>query len=185
MLPDLVTVAELAAFSQLEIAPGDLSAQIKVSTASGLVRDYLQQDITYSADDVVVLDPNTYAQVVLPELPVIGVSLVECLQGGVWETVDPKWYRVSLRAGTVSGIVGEGYTWPLDEGTWRITYTHGWQETPWGLKAVVLGVAGRDYASSIGIDQERIGGYNVSYSADGLTPIEESALDRYRVARVS
>lgn len=184
-LPDLATVEQLAAFSQLQIQPDDTSAQIKLSAASGMVRDFLQQEITAVSGDVVVLDPNEDGSVYLPELPVKQVSLLEIDTGAGFTPVDPVYFRVSNRTGQVFGIWGRGITWPLDPGTWRVTYDHGFDEVPIGLVGVVLGVAGRDYASSIGIDQERIGGYQVNYSADGFNPLELETLNRYRIARVA
>lgn len=183
----LATVAQLRAFLNEGTTPvdADPAATLMLQIASGMVRDYLQQNITQVVDDVVLLDPiNGY--LLLPELPVTAVSLVETFDGTAWSTVDPSSYSVSKRLGMIGAL--PGFTlWPVLPESWRVTYTHGYAVVPDSILGAVLGVAGRGYASPLSIDSERIGGYQVKYAmeSDGFSAIEKVGLNRYLVARVS
>jgi hypothetical protein len=184
---NLATVAQLAAFTQETIADTDAGAQLMLTVASGMVRDYLQQTITAVTGDVLLTEflPGT-ATVLLPEWPITAVSLVEMFDGLAWSTVAPTSYAVSRRIGALVGRDGL-ITWPTDYETLRITYDHGFALVPDSLVGVCLGVAGRAYTSPISIDLERIGAYQVKYTIEreGFSPLELIALNRYREARVA
>jgi hypothetical protein len=194
-LADLATVAQLAAFIQEDIAPDDAGAALMLSVASGMVRDYLQQTITAVADDVLLTEPMSAASLValLPERPVTAVTLLETFDytTGLWTVADPATYAVSLRLGTISVRTDASYacwpSWPTDPESWRVTYSHGFAEVPDSLVGVVLGVAGRNYSSPIGVDLERLGTYQVKYAIEsgGFSKLELIALDRYAEARVA
>lgn len=178
---------DLGAYLKQTIADDDATALLYLETASDVVRDYLQQQIDYVPDDVVILDPEADGTVFLPELPVVSVSKVETFDGGVWADADPATYTVSNRTGVVTARRGYGTLWPRGAGSWRITYTHGFAEVPGSLKSATLGVAARAYATEVGVDSERIGGYQVKYAIEsaGFSPVELAALNRFRVARVA
>ena len=182
----LATVDQLGAFLQQPLAGDDPSATLYLSIASGMVRDFLQRELTAVADDVVVLDPINGC-LLLPELPITAVSLVETFDGSAWSTADPATYTVSLHTGIITALPRLDSPWPYGPGTWRVTYSHGFAAVPDSIVGVVLGVAARAYTSPAGVDSERIGGYNVKYSmeADGFTGIEKRALARYVNPRVA
>lgn len=183
----LATVQQLAAFLQTTIDDTDASATLYLQIASDMVRDYLQQQLDFTADDPFLADPIGGAYVVLPELPVTDVSLVEVFADAAWSTVDPVNYTVSKRLGIVAGRPGCGVFWPSDPESWRVTYSHGFADIPESIVGAVLGVAARAYATPVGVDSERIGGYNVKYAmqASGFSPIEQAGLNRYLVPRVA
>lgn len=184
----LASVAQLGAFLKTTFAGDDPAAAIYLQIASGMVRDFLQQKITASVGDVIVVDSIDGMYALLPELPVTAVSLVESFDGTVWSTVDPSMYTVSLSTGIVTATPLTGTLWPSVPASWRITYSHGFTAVPDALMGVTLGVAARGYASEPGIDLERIGGYQVKYAtveADGFSPIELKALARYIVPRIA
>ncbi len=190
MSTPLATVDQLAAYLQQPLAAGDPSATLLLDIASGMVRDELQQDLDYVAADVQTLDPINGRVVVLPQMPVAAVSLVEYLDAtqtpAVWVTADPSLYTVSLRTGIVAAQPYTGTPWPVDPGSWRVTYDHGFVTIPDGLAGVCLGVAARTYSSPAGVELERIGGYQVKYAmqADGFSPLEKAVLGRYRLGRI-
>jgi hypothetical protein len=173
------TPAQLGAFLQQPIADTDLSALLMLEIASGMVVKYLDQQISFQAGDIAELDPAS-SKVILPEMPVLGVSLVEYFDGTSWVTAAPNTYKVSLRLGTVTGLGGLGTRWPADPGSWRVTYDHGYSPVPFGIVGAVLGAAARAYSTPAGIDMERIGGYQVKYTmeAEGFTAIEKIGLGR-------
>lgn len=178
----LATVDQLGAYLQQAFAPGDQSALLVLQIASSIIRDYLQQEITPVAGDVVVLDPIN-SEGFLPELPVTAVTLFETYdrQTATWSTADPTTYGVSTRLGIVTAFGDAGIAWPADAATWRVTYDHGYATVPDGLMGVCVSLAARIYVTEDGIDLERIGGYQVKYQsdADGFSPLQMKVLGRY------
>lgn len=192
----LATPSDLAVYTQLPIDDSDASALALLDMASDQVRDYLQQQIDYVVDDVVTLDPvltSTTALVILPEMPVSSVSLVEySLDGGTtWATAQknsyntPGDYIVSREQGIVQSVMFPSITWPRDPDSWRITYTHGFQVLPNTIKMIVLEQAGQQYATPVGIDQERTGMRQVKYAPRPLSEVQMKALSRYKYPRVA
>lgn len=183
----LATPAQLGAYLQQPIANNDATALLMLDIASGMVRDFLHLDLDYVVDDVVVLDPIEGAYVLLPELPISNVSKLEIFDGTSWVVLDPAKYTVSTHDGMIAGKPGTGTTFPFEPQTWRVTYTHGYQEMPKTIMGVALGVAARFYAAPAGVESESIGGYSVRYgtAADGFTPIEKIALRRYINPRIA
>ena len=186
----LATPAQLGAFMQQPIDSADPTALLLLDIASGMVRDFLQLELSAVVDDVALLDPvngSNGAFLFLPELPVTAVTLLETFDGTVWTTADPATYTVSKRLGIISALPYTGVTWPYLPETWRVTYDHGYAVIPDTIVGKVVGVAARAYASPAGVDMERIGGYQVKYSMEtgGFTPSEEKALARYVNPRIA
>jgi hypothetical protein len=183
----LATVAQLAAYLQQPLADSDTSAQLMLMIASGMVRDFLEQELSPVTNEVVLLDPINSYYVLLPELPVTSVTLLETFDGTVWTTQPTTVYTVSKRLGMIAAVPLTGVTWPYNPESWRVTYSHGFASIPDSLVGVVLGVAARTYATPAGAESERIGGYQVKYQmqADGFSPLEKAALSRYVVARIA
>lgn len=187
----LATVDQLAAYLQQPFSPTDPAGLLVLTIASAVIRDYLQSTITAVVNDVVVVDPINGEYAFLPELPVTAVSLVEVLDDsvfpGMWSTVSPLNYTVSLAQGIVKAQPYTSQTWSSDPGTWRITYNHGFTEVPDGLMSVCVSLAAKIYVTEDGIDSERIGGYQVKYQSDpdGFSPMQKKILGRYIQPRVS
>ena len=186
----LATPAQLGAFMQQPLADTDATALLLLDIASGMVRDFLQQQLDAVAGDVVLLDP-VGTTIFLPEMPVTAVTLVETFNNsvvpGVWSTADPLTYTISKRLGIIAALPYTGVTWPSGPESWRVTYSHGYAVMPSTIVGKVLGVAARAYASPAGVDMERLGGYQVKYSMEtgGFTPSEEKALARYVNPRIA
>jgi hypothetical protein len=182
----LAAVDQLAAFLQQPLESNAPDALLYLDLASNMVRDFLQQELDYTVDDVVLLDP-VGTTVFLPELPVASVSLLETFNAGAWTAADPASYTVNARTGVVSALPYSGVTWPGAPASWRVTYTHGFSVIPPAIIGVVLGVAARMYASPVSVDSERIGGYQVKYSSldEGFSAIEKAALGRYIQPRIA
>lgn len=186
-MADLATVDDLASFVQSTLDPADPSPALYLSIASGMVRDYLQQEITQVVDDIVYCDPVGGSFVALDELPVGSVSLVETTAdgGATWTTADPTTYTVSRRTGLIFAKPYTGVCWPGDPESWRVTYTHGYATVPDTIKGICLSVAARGFSIPVGVDSERVGQRQVKYDLGELTDVQELALSRYRVARVA
>ena len=183
----LATPAQLAAFMQQPLSNTDATALLMLDIASGMVRDYLQLILDFVAGDVALIDPLSGMYALLPETPVLSVSLLETYDGTVWTTVSPANYTVSKRLGMIAAVPNTGVQWPFAPETWRVTYTHGFATIPISIVGAVLGAAARAYASPAGVDSERIGGYQVKYGmeAAGFSAIEQKGLARYMNPRIS
>lgn len=188
MAADLATVADLNNFSQLALDPADSSAAYLLKVASGMIRRYLEQDITQTLNDVELCDPVGSA-VFLRQLPVQSVSLVETTtDGGVtWVMVDPASYTVSKRTGMVAAKPWTGVQWGSDPESWRVTYSHGYPTVPDEINGVCCSIAARFYATPVGIDMERTGQRQVKYSLEnaGFTGAEAMVLSAFRNPRVA
>lgn len=187
-MADLATVTDLNNFAQLGLDPSDSAAAFLLSVASGMIRRYLDQDITVTADDVEYADPLNGSVVLLRQLPVTSVSLVETTTDGVtWSTVDPASYTVSRRQGIVSAKPWTGVRWGSDPESWRVTYTHGYATVPDEIRGVCCSIAARFYSTPAGIDMERTGQRQVKYSLEsaGFTGMESMVLSAFRNPRVA
>ena len=186
-MEDLASIDDLNNFSQLAIDPSDTAAAFLLKVASGMVRRYLQQDVTATAGDLEYCDPIA-GGVLLSQLPVTAVTQVETTTDGVtWTVADPASYVVSRRLGIVSARGWTGTPWPSDPESWRVTYSHGYDNVPDEIKGVVCSVAARFYSTPSGIDMERTGQRQVKYSleAAGLNAMERLILDGFRIPRVA
>ncbi len=186
-MEDLASIDDLNNFSQLAIDPSDTAAAFLLKVASGMVRRYLDQDITAAVADVEYCDPIAGC-VLLAQMPVKSVSLVETTTDGVtWTTVDPASYTVSKRTGVVAARPWSGVQWGSDPESWRVTYTHGFDDVPDELKGVVCSVAARFYSTPSGIDMERTGQRQVKYNLEsaGFDPMEKLILSAFRIPRVA
>lgn len=188
-MADLATVADLNNFSQLALDPADPSAAYLLKVASGMIRRYLEQDITQTLNDVEYADPVNGQMVLLRQLPVQSVSLVETsTDGGVtWSTVDPANYTVSKRTGIVAAKPWTGIGWGSDPESWRVTYSHGYETVPDEINAACCSIAARFYSTPAGIDMERTGQRQVKYNleAEGLGPMERLVLSAFRNPRIA
>lgn len=183
----LATPAQLGAYLQQTLSDSDPTALLMLDIASGMVRDYLMLDLDYVANDVVTLDPINSAFVLLPQLPVANVTKLETFDGTSWTIMDSSSYSVSNAIGMLAGKPNLGIKWPSEPQTWRVTYSHGYADMPKTIVGVVLGVAARFYAAPAAVESERIGDYSVKYgtTADGFTPIEKIALNKYKNPRIA
>jgi len=184
----LATPAQLGALMQETIDPADASALLILDIASGMVRDYLQLELSAVAADVALLDPINGVLILLPELPVTAVTLVETFDGTTWTTADPTTYSVSTRTGVITVLPWTGVTWPYLPETWRVTYDHGFAVLPSSILGVVLGVAARAWANpGDTVSAETFGPHMVKYAmeAGGFSPIEAKALAKYVNPRVA
>lgn len=196
-MASLAAVAELAAALNQTIAPNDASALQALATASGVIRNYTQQQIDLVEDDTVVLDALGGTTLFLPELPVVAVSAVSEKGTDLVVTDD----FLFTRWGALSRV---NRPWLSGQQIVSVTYDHGYAEIPDDVKGVCLAIAGRLYGSArpvvsatgvSGIANEQLGQYQTSYQAPSspnaafwgagaawlLLPSEKALLDRYRV----
>lgn len=182
-LDTLATVADLASYVQETIPDGDPAATLSLQIASGVIRSFLGYDVS-SASTTEYCDPINGSFVELRQTPVTNVVAVEYLDAnsGLFVLADPSQYTLSRRLGVLAFRPCIGIQWPTDPESVRVSYSYGYDSVPDAIRGVVLGVAARQWSTPVGVESERLGGYNVRYADrhdDALTPVEKLALRAY------
>lgn len=201
-----IGIADLETF--MGVASGTLVvdlAELSVAASQQKVRQYLDQEITYHANDVAYLDGSGRGKMRLPERPVRAVDLVEEKSGtATWQTLAAENY---LLRGSIL-IRMDDLAWTAGEANVRVTYDHGWDVgamdsdpltdqlfVPADISLVALTLARRMYeamgeeAILLGdVKQETIGAYSFTLSAAAekaagvnLVIAERSVLDSYKM----
>lgn len=206
---------DLAIFMEVALATvGAARADLALAAAQASVRKYLDQEITYVASEVAVLDGSGKPWLRLPERPVRGVTLVEEGDGTSddWEATDTADYV--LRRSIIYKV--DGSIWTAGNVNVRVTYSHGWNiavagtvdsesdsdytgfAVPADIVLATLNVARRIYTSSGTeidggtLEAETIGAYSYSRGSESakaggveLVDAEKMILDRYRFQGVA
>lgn len=182
-LPALASVPDLAAYLQDTLDPEDASALLQLRLASGKVRDFTHQRIDYVEGDTVILTPSERGRAFLPELPIVGApTAVEVSTDGgtTWAPL------ASWTLDYETGELADASTWPYRATTapssWRVTYSHGFQEIPDAIQGVVLELAASALNTPAGIELERVGLRQTKFSATGLSLDDENTLRPYVIA---
>lgn len=161
--------------------PFDEASVGKVSTylrfASGLVRDYLRQDVS-AITQTLTLPVFDDGSVFITPRPLTSVMTV--LDAST--TLPVSSYVVELEPGIVT-VAPDAVTYVLPS-TVVVTFNCGFLEIPDGIVGVVVKVAARGYSTPAGVQAESLGGWSVKYQKGEaeLTPDEKVAIDRYRWA---
>jgi hypothetical protein len=156
-------------------------AYIALELASAVIQSWARQQFVYVEDDIVLLAGTDDWELPLPERPVVDVTVV---------TVD----GVALAPATdyllSGGVLRRAGGWAGATGlpsVVSVTYSHGFEVIPGDVRAVTLALAARMLANPVGVRQEGIGSYNVTYGADlgGAAEVGLASLGRYRVQAAS
>lgn len=176
----LASVADVALrhpAGELTVAQ-EARAAVLLEDASALVRDYLEQTVSYVEADQVALTLQG-SMITLPERPVGEVTAIATIDGTELPTGAWSWNgldRVSVDPGYLAS-------------TLLVTYSHGLAEVPAGITARVCLMVNRVLTAPTateGLGGETIGQY--SYQAPGgsagvsvfLSKADMAALRRYR-----
>lgn len=165
-------------------------AKIALDAAVDIVKKVSEQSLEFVADDVVVLDSDGTDTLLLPEMPVYGVSSV--VGPGAYTLVLDTDYVLDRESGSLRT---KSLTSKFLKGRqiYTVTYTHGYVtddsvpglpadviEWPSALRMVTLQVASRIYDQGI-VSSESVGGVSMSFAAPEapvLTDRERSLLER-------
>lgn len=173
-LPALATVDDLAGWMQVDLGTLPASAASTLNMVSAIVRAEARQKFTRSTSKAtlypVCLESwgrNCLRHYVdLPQRPVVSVGAVT--RDG--QPVDWALQRDRLF------VVGCG---PVS-----VTFTHGYEEVPGDVLAVVLTAAQRVLTNPNDLRQETVGSVSVTYSAEtigaSLSQADKDLLARYR-----
>ncbi|GGV91590.1 hypothetical protein [Streptomyces massasporeus] len=189
-LPALATVADLATLLGRTFTPEqELQAQALLDQASSIVRSYVRLDITRATTtDTFTMrraDPVLHrcaGAVTLPQRPVVDITSVK-----VNDVETAEWWQDG------NDLLLRSAAWDRPPAAHRapqvtVTYTHGWDEVPGDIRAIVLQAANRVIVNPSGIRSETVGGESVTYLIPAvgeylgvlLSRTEQKVLDRYR-----
>lgn len=189
-MPELLaTVAELRLFLEDPTLDEERS-ELFLRLASGEARGYTGNLFDYVEDDVVRLNGTGTAVLLLPEAPVADVSSIVQAVGLADEL------ELELPGPTAAGVVEwdeDGVLERIDGGVfarrrryYAVTYSHGFENVPDEVKAVVLRVAARGFESPDGVRQEALGRYSYTVAGEaagiGLYAPDRRDLDPYFVS---
>jgi hypothetical protein len=176
-----ITAQQLSDFLGEDVTV-DADAALAISAACDICRTETEQVLSLVEDEAIVLDGSGTDALVLPQVPVVDVSLVEvaAYYGGTSDVVDPADYRISA----------EGVLLRVDHGWWRsgrqnieVIYSHGYaaDDLPNDLLMVALTVA-RRLLEGGDVQSESLGSYRVQYvgQASDLSVGEQRILRKYR-----
>lgn len=179
----LATVQDLEARLGRTLSPTEATrAETLLGDASAMVRSYTRQSFIAVTDDEIVLRP-VGTELRLPQRPVTDVTKVVAvggapgipdipLAGWTWDGID-----IVDIAGLDSNIWVSLPAWWEDYGsgpnTYRVTYSHGYDQVPPEVVAVVAGMVNRTLAAASpveGMVSERVGQYNYQLQQGGGSP---------------
>lgn len=172
-----------------------LRVDVMLEDASALVRRYTRQTFSLVEDDEVVIRAQG-GEIRLPQRPVAAVSSVSAVGGnGLPDIplVDWLWDGLDLvRLGEGNAVINLPEAWSEDDaypGTYRVTYTHGYETVPADVVRVVCAVATRTLTAPSmvgGVRSESIGPYSYQLDPPGaglavsLTAADKEDLRDYR-----
>jgi hypothetical protein len=169
----LATVDDLAAYLRQPGGAAGLdqaAADLALASASGAVRDYCGWNISV-ATETLTGDGDGSRLVSLPTLCLRGVTEVRVL---TWRTIDPGTFTWS-RGGQLICISG---VFPPGLRNVEADVTHGYDETPDGVKLAVLIRAARQYTNPLALTSRNVGGVAEVYA---VTDYEAAQLGPYRL----
>lgn len=191
-MPDpLATPDDLAArLGRILTGTDQARAGALIADASAYVRNYTRQVLSVVTDDTAVLEATPEQWLWLPERPVTEVSEVS-VGGAVvspvyWTQQGDGLYRFYGWSGRMWGTTA---LWNQPD-TITVTYTHGFDEIPDDVVAIVCKLAKASWVNPQGLRQWRQGSTDVMLSVESvaegaLNDDDRRTLDLYRRPRRS
>ena len=186
-LPTLATTAQLEA--RLGHPVDWDRANALLEDASGIVRGYTRQTISRVDDDVATVRVERGA-VVLPQRPADKPTQIVRADGtGTIPASGWWWTGVGVVEFNSPSWLANGPSRTRSPGAVTITYSHGYEDVPADVVAIVCQMVGRVIDSGIaspGLDTESVDDYRAHMGAGlisgsvALTPDEKLSLDGYR-----
>lgn len=162
-------MADLIGIGDFENAGGDVAsvaADMAMSAASEMVRNYLNQTISLVENDVVTLAGTGSRALILPELPVVAINSVTVNGTAVAASGYREERGVLWRLSPTEVDDGEVLTSVWTRGyDVVVDYDHGWETIPADIKLVTARLAvsiATDAVSTPGLRQEAIQDYSYS-----------------------
>lgn len=159
-----------------------------LQAATATIQAAADQLLVPVADEVIELDPNRDGTVYLPEMPVTAVSSVELLVPDpvtaalTWTVLDPSGYGWNRRGRLY--LTRRPRFWPSQQGSVRVTYSHGYEPIPDPLTFLCLDLALRLLENPTKLLSQNIGGIGAGYGTAALTDTECAIIGRYSLLEV-
>lgn len=183
-LPPLATVADLE--DAMVRARGSLdvnAALLALRRASARVRRYTRQDITFVANDVIVVPGGTRVLRV-PQRPLVvdvdhplTVTEIADFSGIEWTALENRDFS-RIGSELTRGYPWQapsrlmGYPWTRQLGVWapkiRLLYSHGYTDVPDDILDVVVGLATMNMTNPEGLRSVVIDDYQRTYAAETI-----------------
>lgn len=171
-MADFATIDDVELVLMREITEAnEISAvNFHLGVVSDTIREYVEQEIDYVADEAIVLNgPLNTRSLLLPQIPVVSVSSItendELLVAGDDYILDPG-----------DGIVyrvGRSWTWGIQN--IDVVYSHGYETIPNSLVGVCARAASRLFQAGLkaadvdgipGVASKSLGDFSVSYAVE-------------------
>jgi hypothetical protein len=168
----LATTAELRRYLQRPI--DEDVATLALASSSGLVRDYCGWSISYE-ETTFVVDGSGTTLLSLPTLYLVSVAAVS-VNGIVLPAGAYTW----TERGQLHNAVG----WPTGFRAVEVDCTHGYEQSPDAVRAVVLARAAVDaFNPGSALASKTVGAVTHTYrdAPDGLSALQAFQLDAYRL----
>lgn len=193
----LATTSDLTARLGRDLTDTEAArADALLADASALVRNYTNQNFDHVTDDVAVVRAVA-GQVKLPQRPVSSVTSVVAIGGSdlIPDVALTDWMFDKIdtvRIGEGNYVINLPEVWWDDDGypgTYRITYSHGYETVPADVVAVVCGMVSRTLTApntAGGVTSEVIGSYSYRMHepntgvAVTLTAADQAVLKTYK-----
>lgn len=188
-----------AAFVPIAATYDDASLTRALTWAQGFVESYCNRAETGGFDvvtgDIAYVDPATHARALLPNAPVVNVTLVEAFNGAAWLPLTN--YAFVGETGLIYGIPGGSMRWPALPGSLRVTYDHGFETVPQPLIDCACRLAQQylenpalKLARKVGDMQDTFfGGYstgaNIGAVGVVLNALDRAVLDRFTLTSIA
>ena len=146
-------------------------AALVIELVSADIQSWTGQTLEFVEDDTITLKGTSDWELELPERPVVSVGDVT-VDG---QLVDPSMYRLADSALVrVGGWIGS------KDSVVQVVYSHGYDPIPDVIRGVTLQLAARMMSNPLGVRQEGIGTYNVTYAGDVASGEMPPSLRRFR-----
>lgn len=151
------TTDDLGAFlAEVLTGARQTQAAVALEMATARIQGWTKRRLELVVDDVVTLDGTADTELTLPSWPVVEVTAIEI------DGVAAAGTSYKRSGGTLFRDAG----WGRRGGTVDITYTHGYDPLPDDIRMVAVQLAVRIMQNPMGIRQEAIGTYSVTYGGD-------------------
>jgi hypothetical protein len=182
------------AFTPIAAVYDDPSIAVALMFGQTMVTNYCNQTFELVEDDIAIITPQRYRTAVLPQIPVVSVSLVEGLlprrdnTGSGMQWIELPNVAVVAETGLLYDTTGQpgvswvaGPSWPQLPGSLKVTYTHGYSTIPDDLIVVAIRFA-QQYLENPTLQMQRRAG-DIEDRFAGSVGLVITQLDRMILGR--
>jgi hypothetical protein len=188
-----VFASQMPSFLRGTYGNDDVNAAL--SWASGAVEAYCEREFDYRVNEVITIDPYPVKRSAqLPNPPVVAVTTLEAYMrdstgSTSWQPLtNYRWLPEGLiydTTGQPGTTIVEGPSWPSEPKSLRVTYTHGYLDTPPAVVSAVIKAAGTYLQNPFSNTRRRVGDVQIDWSPEHVGYLDENLLAPYRLIAVA